>query len=104
MPELLPNTDQAYPPVADNVPISPGAILLGEALAMRLNTGDILNLRFFGGELESYRGEYIVAGPGGIILGHHARLKQAEALAAPEAAARGIPPGQLTDYFVPTLD
>jgi hypothetical protein len=61
-------------------------------------------LRWGNGELAAYRGEYIIAGPDGAVLAHHPRLKQAKALAEPEAVARQIPTKHLIHYYVPTLD
>jgi hypothetical protein len=64
----------------------------------------LLLLRWGDGELAAYRGEYVVAGPDGTVLSHHPRLKQAEAEAEQEAAARGIPSKHLVHRYVPTLD
>lgn len=104
MPELVPHTAPPTAPATDAPSLGSGTILLSEDAATRMNTGDILNLRFFSGELEEFCGEYIVAAPDGTVLGHHPRLKQAQALAATEATAKGIRPGQLTWYYVPTRD
>jgi len=103
MPELLPNTDLPHPPAAPPE-AEDGTFLMSEDMAIRLEALDILRRQFFGGRLEAYRGEYVVAAPDGAILGHHPRLKQAEAQATPEAVAKGIPTNQLVHYYVATPD
>jgi hypothetical protein len=101
MPDTINHLD---PPPAPPAPADEDGGLIPLDLAVRLNALGVLDLRRGNGELEAYRGEYVVAAPDGTILGHDRRLKQAEVQAAPEAAARGIPPSQLTWQYIPTLD
>jgi hypothetical protein len=53
------------------------------------------------GQLNRYRGEYLIAGAGQIFA-HGPSLLDARREAEPKAAAAGIPPERLAGYFVPT--
>jgi hypothetical protein len=52
------------------------------------------------GMLNQYRGEYIIAGARQIFA-HGPSLFDARREAEPKAAAAGVPPEQLADYFMP---
>jgi hypothetical protein len=52
------------------------------------------------GQLNQYRGEYVIAGAGQIFA-HGSNLVEARREAEPKATAAGVPLEQLADYFVP---
>ena len=52
------------------------------------------------GKLNEYRGEYVIFG-GGTIFAHGRNLLQIRIEAEALAAAKGISPDHLIDYFVP---
>jgi hypothetical protein len=52
------------------------------------------------GELNQYRGEYVVAGAGRIFA-HGSNIIEARREAEPKAVAAGVPPEQLAYYFMP---
>ncbi len=96
-------------PGASESPGKPFYVPISEDLAVRLNTDAILDQRFDRGELEQYRGEYVVAAPDGTVLEHTTRdgdhsLINARDRAREKAAQLGIPPEQLTHYYVPPLE
>ncbi len=104
MPELLPNTNLTHPPVAPSSEEDDGTFLLSEDMATRLHARETLHKRRGRGELDMYRGEYVIAGPDGNILGHSSRLREAKALAAPEIAANGVAAEHVIWFYVATLD
>jgi hypothetical protein len=103
MPDTLDHLDPLPVPPADP-PAEHDPFEMTDDEAICHHAHGLMLLRWGNGELAAYRGEYVVAGPDGTVLGHNARLKLARAQAAPEGEARGIPPKHQIMYYVPTLD
>jgi hypothetical protein len=103
MPDTLDHIDP-LPAEPTDPPAEHDPFLMTQDEAIRHHAHGLVRLRWGNGELAAYRGEYIIAGPDASVLGHNARLKLAREQAAPEAAARGIPPEHQIMYYVPTLD
>lgn len=109
LPADPPSANGVPPAEADPRPGTPFYVPISEDLAVRLRTDTVLDERLGRGELEQYRGEYVIATPDGTVLEHTTRdgdysLINALDRATEKAVRMGIPPKQLTHYHVPPLE